>query len=166
MATHSSILAQKIPWTEKPDGLRPMWPQRVRHAWAHSTHAWKSWARPWRQVSARSRKLVSGLFPCGPRAQNGFFMFKLSDTHTKERHWTAGRHGTFYNLMCKRGFQEGEEHFSLMFEHRIPPSLFFFLYSMWWNQCSVEYALRNTVLNKLLCLITQVCLTLLRAHGL
>ena len=24
MATHSSILAQKIPWTKEPDGLQPM----------------------------------------------------------------------------------------------------------------------------------------------
>ena len=31
MATHSSILAWKIPWTEEPGGLQSMWPQRVRH---------------------------------------------------------------------------------------------------------------------------------------
>ena len=30
MATHSSILAREIPWTEKPDGLQFMGPQRVR----------------------------------------------------------------------------------------------------------------------------------------
>ena len=30
MATHSSILAREIPWTEKPDGLQSMGPQRVR----------------------------------------------------------------------------------------------------------------------------------------
>ena len=29
MATHSSILAWKIPWTEKPGGLRSMGSQRV-----------------------------------------------------------------------------------------------------------------------------------------
>ena len=29
MATHSSILAWRIPWTEEPGGLQTMWSQRV-----------------------------------------------------------------------------------------------------------------------------------------
>ena len=32
MATHSSILAWEIPWTEEPGGLRSMGSQTVRHA--------------------------------------------------------------------------------------------------------------------------------------
>ena len=31
IATHSSILAWRIPWTEKPDGLQFMGSQRVGH---------------------------------------------------------------------------------------------------------------------------------------
>ena len=31
MAVHSSILAQKIPWTEEPGGLQPTGSQRIRH---------------------------------------------------------------------------------------------------------------------------------------
>ena len=31
MATHSSIHAWKIPWTEEPGGLQPMGSQRVGH---------------------------------------------------------------------------------------------------------------------------------------
>ena len=31
MATHSSILAWKIPWTEEPGRLQPMGSQRVEH---------------------------------------------------------------------------------------------------------------------------------------
>ena len=31
MVTHSSILAWRIPWTEKPNGLQTMESQRVRH---------------------------------------------------------------------------------------------------------------------------------------
>ena len=31
MATHSSILAWEIPWTEEPDGLQSMESQRVEH---------------------------------------------------------------------------------------------------------------------------------------
>ena len=33
MATHSSILAWKISWTEEPGGLQPMESQRVGHDW-------------------------------------------------------------------------------------------------------------------------------------
>ena len=32
MATHSSVLAWEIPWTEEPDGLQSMGLQRVRHS--------------------------------------------------------------------------------------------------------------------------------------
>ena len=31
MATHSSILVWRIPWTEEPSGLQSMGSQRVRH---------------------------------------------------------------------------------------------------------------------------------------
>ena len=31
MATHSSVLAWRTPWTEEPGGLQSMWLQRVRH---------------------------------------------------------------------------------------------------------------------------------------
>ena len=31
MATHSTILAWRIPWTEEPGGLRYMGSQRIRH---------------------------------------------------------------------------------------------------------------------------------------
>ena len=31
MATHSSILSWRIPWTEEPGGLQSMRSQRVRH---------------------------------------------------------------------------------------------------------------------------------------
>ena len=37
MATHSSILAWRIPWTEEPAGLQSMRLQRVRHDWATDT---------------------------------------------------------------------------------------------------------------------------------
>ena len=34
MATHSSILAWKIPWAEEPSGLQSMGSQRTGHDWA------------------------------------------------------------------------------------------------------------------------------------
>ena len=38
MATHSSILAWKIPWTEKPGGLQFIGSPRVRHNWSDFAH--------------------------------------------------------------------------------------------------------------------------------
>ena len=37
MATHCSILAWRIPWTENPGRLQSMGPQRVGHAWLTNT---------------------------------------------------------------------------------------------------------------------------------
>ena len=39
MATHSSILARKIPRTEEPGGLQSMGLQRVGHDWAINSYA-------------------------------------------------------------------------------------------------------------------------------
>ena len=42
MATHSNILAWRIPWIEKPGGLHSMGSQRVGHDWATSlSHIYK-----------------------------------------------------------------------------------------------------------------------------
>ena len=37
IATHSSIVAWRIPWTKEPDRLQSMGSQRVRHNWAINT---------------------------------------------------------------------------------------------------------------------------------
>ena len=39
MAIHSNILAWRIPWTEKPDGLQSVGSQRVRHNGVTNTHS-------------------------------------------------------------------------------------------------------------------------------
>ena len=41
MATHSSVLAWEVPWTEEPGGLQSMESKRVRHNSATNTH-WES----------------------------------------------------------------------------------------------------------------------------
>ena len=38
MASHSSVLAWRIPWTEEPGGLQSMGPHRVRHTWSDWVH--------------------------------------------------------------------------------------------------------------------------------
>ena len=40
MATHSSILAWRIPWTEEPGGLQSMELQWVRHDWSDLVHTY------------------------------------------------------------------------------------------------------------------------------
>ena len=55
MATHPSILAWRIPWTEEPGGLQSMGSQRVRHDLTtkqqgpqRETNDWKGAVCPWR----------------------------------------------------------------------------------------------------------------------
>ena len=61
MATHSSILAWRMPWTEEPGRLQSTRSQRVRHKWATSLSFLSSFFqyRIWRLK--RGRKLVGGL---------------------------------------------------------------------------------------------------------
>ena len=49
MATHSSTLAWKIPWTEEPGRLRSMGSLRVRHNWetSLSLFTFMHWRRKW-----------------------------------------------------------------------------------------------------------------------
>ena len=49
MATHSSTLAWKIPWTEEPGRLQSMGLQRVGHDWATSLSlfTFMHWRRKW-----------------------------------------------------------------------------------------------------------------------
>ena len=42
MATHSSTLAWKVPWTKEPDRLQSMGTQRVGHDWATSLYGLQS----------------------------------------------------------------------------------------------------------------------------
>ena len=53
MATHSSTLAWKIPWTEEPGRLQSMGSQRVGHDWATSLSlfTFMHWRRKWQPTS-------------------------------------------------------------------------------------------------------------------
>ena len=54
MATHSSTLALKIPWTEEPGRLQSMGSLRVRHNWATSISLFTfvHWRRKWQPTPA------------------------------------------------------------------------------------------------------------------
>ena len=49
MATHSSTLAWKIPWTEEPGRLQFMGSRRIKHGWGTSLSLFTSvhWRRKW-----------------------------------------------------------------------------------------------------------------------
>ena len=50
MATHSSILAWRISWTEDPGGLQSMGLQRVGHNWVTNTvERQREELRPWQR---------------------------------------------------------------------------------------------------------------------
>ena len=53
MATHSRILAWKIPWTEEPGGLKSMGSLRVGHDWAIllSLFTFMHWRRKWQPTA-------------------------------------------------------------------------------------------------------------------
>ena len=59
MAIHSSILAWRIPWTQKPGGRQSMGLQRVRRDWATNTHEWSQSTiaknTKWIKINTKSR---------------------------------------------------------------------------------------------------------------
>ena len=71
MATHSSTLAWKIPWTEEPGGLQSMGSRRVGHNWATSLwlFTFMHWRRKWQPTpvflpgeSQGQRSLVAAVY--------------------------------------------------------------------------------------------------------
>ena len=60
MATHSSVLAWKIPWMEEPGRLQCVGSQRVRHNWATFTFTFKTLNHPHPQPPANLRILSPG----------------------------------------------------------------------------------------------------------
>ena len=66
MAAHSSILAWRIPWTEKPVGLQSLEWQRVGHDWATNTFS-------------GSNPQLEGV----TKLQNGCFLWEARDSNSR-----------------------------------------------------------------------------------
>ena len=64
MATHSSILAWRIPWTEEPGRLQSMGSQRVGHDWATSLSL-SRWPKSRNNYKLWSVQTTLPLFQCG-----------------------------------------------------------------------------------------------------
>ena len=73
MATHSRILAWRIPWTEEPGGLQSMGLQRVGHDWATNTQPVNMMRKP--QIPRVRR---------GPEAR-----VVIGSWHTARTHWNG-----------------------------------------------------------------------------
>ena len=59
MATHSSILAWRIPWTEEPGGLQSTGSQRGGHNTAEQTHIIMAWSSGWPAPIQKPPKVTS-----------------------------------------------------------------------------------------------------------
>jgi len=87
MATHSSILAWKIPWMEEPNGLQSKESQRVRHNWTTSL-SFSLWSQGilW---SLRSEYVVTQpsapLPPCQGPERDYLWWWTSRDRHNNPR---------------------------------------------------------------------------------
>ena len=83
MATHSSVLAWRIPWTEKPDGLQSIGSQRVRYDWSNLAHTHRNlWMWPYLEtVFADVTRMRLSWMRVGPK-------FNDWHTHRKTVMWT------------------------------------------------------------------------------
>ena len=59
MATHSSVLACRIPWTEEPGGLPSMGSHRVGHDWSDLAAAAATLMEGYKTSSLRCLKLLN-----------------------------------------------------------------------------------------------------------
>ena len=59
-ATHSSILAWRIPWSEEPGGLQSMGSQRVGHDWATKQ---QQWLMNYHKFQSRKQAVLSSFPP-------------------------------------------------------------------------------------------------------
>ena len=133
MATHSSVLAWRIPWTEEPGGLQSMGSQRVRHNWGtEHTHSWNRsfiWAKlrsiAWKTTSLRKRGFQHSFIFCHhkeyptsqgyiPSRFRKYKTQKIADQHVHNKSvwfWHLGRDC----LHWRRTGIPGREAFNLYF---------------------------------------------------
>ena len=93
MATHSSILAWRRPWTEEPGGLQSIGSQRVRHAGGTAVGQYST---PWEGCQGQSPGTV-GLGPSEERSDDAKslneYPWHPGEDKPRGRPWTQGRGG-------------------------------------------------------------------------
>ena len=85
MATHSSLLAWRIPWTEGPGGLQSVGSQRVEHDWATNTHT----------ENRAQNSSTSSTFEFRQNANSSYFHFLLEQDRLP-----PGKCGLFCHENC------------------------------------------------------------------
>ena len=96
MASHSSTLAWKIPWTEEPGRLQSMGSQRIAHDWSGSRQIWP-WSMEWSR--AKTNRVL-------PREHTGHSKHPLPTTQEKTLHmditrWSTLKSDWLYSLQPK-----------------------------------------------------------------
>ena len=111
MATYSSILAWRTPWTEEPGGLQSSGSQRVGHAWATNTHTHinslfiRSVARQLYPSASQGRNDVSGRTPQLPPEVKILHLWTSSLSYFQFKNFREG-----FWLVC---LGSGEHHKSI-----------------------------------------------------
>ena len=120
MAIHSSILAWRIPWTEKPGGLQSMKSQRVGHNWMTNTYTWPHRTEPGpvashreaeKSLSSQPEPRISFPTTCGHQ----FISYSFNNRHFNRETTLKARTGrektwvSFLELRCflKQDVSEG-----------------------------------------------------------
>ena len=111
MATHSSILAWRIPWTEEPGGLQSMGSQRVGHDWATSPSPEILWVKPliWGGFFSLTNKGVWVARKNGDLLYSGMASFSFLKTRGLEEKniimiWRASTNPPTFPHFCHRVF--------------------------------------------------------------
>ena len=92
MATHSSILAWSILWTEEPGGLLSLGSQRVRHDWWSNTFTFK-----WKKAT---QKIIHFMIPFLINIQNKQIHRDKSKTGSYQRQWEGRARNN--HIICMR----------------------------------------------------------------
>ena len=95
MATHSSTLAWKIPWTEEPDRLQSMGSLRIGHDWANSLPFFTlmHWRRKWQPTpvflpgESQGRRSLVGYSSWGHKELDTTELLHTHRRREKERVW-------------------------------------------------------------------------------
>ena len=96
MATHSSVLAWRIPWTEKPGRLQSMGSHRVRHDWSNLAAAYIK-----RQPIKKKRHYFADKDPCSQ-------CYGFSSSHVwvwelgHKAGWALKKHWCFWTVVLEK----------------------------------------------------------------
>ena len=95
MATHSSTLAWKIPWTEEPGRLQSMGSRRVRHDWtiSLSLFTFMHWRRTWQPTPV--------FFPGGSQGRGSLVGHHLrGSSQTRLKRLSSSSSSSIYPGLC------------------------------------------------------------------